>query len=306
MPDAILAAVINWNGWRDTLVCLESMLRMQGPAFHLLICDNGSTDESREHLQRWVDDFRPGGPVLSAALLPLASNFGYAGAINRCIAWGREAVSPDYYWLLNNDVALDPRALWHMIAAVRETPRIGLCGSVLLEWDAPHEVQAVGGIFHRAIATGSHLKRLPPTAEATVCDSIDYPVGASMLATREFIESVGVMDESYFLYYEEVDWAQRGRARGFRPAVALRSFVRHKEGASTGSMGGVRRKSMLSEYYGVRNRLRYTRKFSPWLLPVVWLSLLLVAVDRAVHREWRRAALVLRLMFRPDADSRGQ
>ena len=107
------------------------------------------------------------------------------------------------------------------------------------------------------------------------------------------------MDESYFLYYEEVDWAQRGRRLGFRPAVALNSRIRHKEGASSGSMGGLRHKSMLSEYYGVVNRIRFTKKHYPMLLPAVWLSLFLVALERAAHLEWRRAALVFRLMLLP-------
>ena len=58
---------------------------------------------------------------------------------------------------------------------------------------------------------------------------------------------------------------------------------------------------MLSEYYGVVNRLRFTSKFSPRLVPVVWLSLFLVVIDRVAHREWERAALVLRLMFSPSS-----
>jgi GT2 family glycosyltransferase len=136
-------------------------------------------------------------------------------------------------------------------------------------------------------------------ADQEVFFGVDYPVGASLLVTQEYIDAVGPMDDAYFLYYEEMDWAERGRARQFTPAVALRSHVRHKEGASTGSTGGVRHKSLLSEYYGVVNRMRYTRKFAPWLLPVVWLSLAFVFADRLWHREWRRAALVLRLMVSP-------
>ena len=77
------------------------------------------------------------------------------------------------------------------------------------------------------------------------------------------------------------------------------SQLRHKEGASTGSRGGVRNKSLLSERYGVVSRLRITRKFWPHWLPVVWASLLLVAIERCVHAEFERARLVLRLMFAP-------
>jgi GT2 family glycosyltransferase len=322
--EVILAAVINWNGWRDTVICLESMQAMSGPPFHLLICDNGSTDDSYVHLSAWarqalgpvhetqrelgaqghVRSFERRGThsdsVLRAVhVMRVQCNLGYAGAINRCIAWGGDALAPDCYWLLNNDISLDPAALRHLVAGVRSSSDVGLCGSVLFEWDEPQRVQAIGGVFHPLIAVGSHLKQLPATAapDRNLFFGVDYPIGASLLVTREFLQSVGPMDEGYFLYYEEVDWAVRGRSCGFRPAVALRSQIRHKEGASTGSRGGVRNKSMLSEYYGVVNRLRFTGKFSPWLLPVVWLSLFLVVFDRVMHREWRRATLVLKLMF---------
>ena len=323
--DVILAAVINWNGWQDTLSCAQSLQAMDGPPFHLLLCDNGSTDGSYERLCAWASKVsvgsggntcelgagacvasfgRPAGPqgVLQCIhVMRLPRNLGYAGAINRCIEWGAQAIGPECYWLLNNDIWLDPAALGQLVEAVGSAPNIGLCGSVLLEWDPPHQVQAVGGRFDRWLAVGRHIKRLPAHAGPgpALFFDIDYPVGASMLVTREFVRIVGLMDEGYFLYYEEVDWALRGRACGFQPAVALCSEVRHKEGASTGSMGGVRRKSMLSEYYGVVNRLRITRKFTPWLLPLVWASLALVALDRVAHGEWARASLVLRLMLRP-------
>lgn len=322
----ILAAVINWNGWRDTLACVRSMRDLQGPGVHLLLCDNGSTDGSPGELTDWVlaelgapapePQTLPGGAALvefaqpegtdwgalrSVRLLRLPTNLGYAGAINLCLQWGRSALAPDACWILNNDVWLEPQALAAMVDALAIAPQCGLVGSVLLEWDPPHAVQAIAGKFQHLLAVGAHLKTLPPGVDPAqpLLRGVDYPVGASLLASRAFIERVGPMDADYFLYYEEMDWAQRGRACGFEPAVALGSRVRHREGASTGSAGGVRHKSMLSEYYGVRNRLRYTRKFSPVLLPVVWASLALVVADRLAHREWRRAALVARLMLWP-------
>jgi GT2 family glycosyltransferase len=320
----ILCAVINWNGWRDTVTCVESLRAMSGPPVHLLICDNGSSNDSYEQLCAWARDAigagatqppgarglmtifepaggQPAGALLSVRVMKLADNFGYAGAINRCIAWGRDALAPAAYWFLNNDIAVEPDALLHLVAAVRSRSDVGLCGSVLLEWDEPSRVQAIGGIFNWVLAVGRHLKVLPADVrpDEELFFGVDYPVGASLLATREFVQSVGFMDEDYFLYYEEMDWAERGRANGYRPAVALRSRIRHKEGASTGSMGGVRNKSLLSEYYSAVNRLRFTRKFSARLTPVVWLTLWLVIADRLLHREWKRAALIFRLTVNP-------
>ena len=319
----ILAAVINWNGWRDTVTCVQSIFKLTGPPFQLVICDNGSNDDSFECLTSWLmgeagatsQSHLDTGAVVQVIrfeglfgtmlktihLLRLPKNMGYAGAINRCIIWGREALMVRDFWLLNNDVRVDPQALAQLVAATRSAPDIGLCGSVLLDWDHPESVQAIGGVFRRYLAVGWHMKELPAGADRRqdVFFDIDYPVGASLFVTHEYLEAVGLMDDAYFLYYEEMDWVERGRHHGFRPAVALRSLVQHKEGASTGSHGGVRSKSLLSEHYGVVNRLRITRKFWPSYLPVVWMSLWLVVLDRAVHGEWARASLVLQLMFQP-------
>lgn len=298
-PSAVCAVVVNWNGWRDTLVCLESLFALRPPPIRVVVCDNASTDDSVSRITEWLHArlSQPHDGVLSADVLPLPENLGYAGGINAGIRWARERWTPRGFWLLNNDVKAEPGSLAALLAAHASVPRAGICGSVLLEWDEPERVQAVAGVFRRWLGVGSHATEVPAGVEASV--DVDYPVGASMYVASDYLDDVGLMDPSYFLYCEEMDWAERGRRRGYRPLVALRSRLLHKEGASTGSRGGVRHKSLLSERYGVINRLRITRKLWPAWLPVVWSSLALVVVDRAVHGEWGRAALVLRLMFSP-------
>jgi len=310
----ICAIVVNWNGWRDTLVCLESLAVQGSTPLRVLVCDNASDDASMQELGAYLKmrlaqwepvDGTPGATnpgacdgLLSVHLLRLPANLGYAGAINAGITWARQRWAPRGYWLLNNDVQALPGALYALLAAHASIPDAGICGSVLLEWDEPETVQAVAGIFRRWLGVGWHDKSVP-TDRGPVSLAVDYPVGASMYVSAEYLDRVGPMDPSYFLYCEEMDWAERGRRFGYRPLVALGSRLRHKEGASTGSRGGVRNKSLLSERYGVVNRLRITRKFWPYYLPVVWSSLLLVIFDRLVHGETARAALVLRLMFKP-------
>jgi hypothetical protein len=319
----VTVIVVNWNGWRNTVDCVQSIIDLKHPQFHLVICDNGSSDDSFERLSDWLMSIAGttshpypnlgtgphavrfegnfGSVLKSVHLLRLPNNSGYAGAINRCLVWGQETLMARVFWLLNNDVKVHPQALAELVAATHSAPDIGLCGSVLLDWDHPKIIQAIGGIYRRPLAVGRHLKGIAGGAHKhqDIFFAIDYPVGASLYVTQEYLDAVGLMDEFYFLYYEEMDWVQRGRLHGFRPAVALKSLVKHKEGASTGSHGGVRNKSLLSEHYGVVNRLRITRKFWPSYLPVVWMSLWLVVLDRLVHGEWARARLVLQRMFEP-------
>lgn len=309
---AVCAVVVNWNGWRDTVVCLESLFALGGTPMRVVVCDNASTDGSAPELERYLRgrmphwrleeagaaDPAPREGVVSVHLLRLSRNLGYAGGINAGIEWARERWTPCGFWLLNNDVQAQAGALQALVAAHASVPHAGLCGSVLLEWDEPQRVQGVGGIYRRWLGVGWHDKRLPADGSA-VSLALDYPIGASMYVATDYLDKVGLMEPGYFLYCEEMDWAERGRRHGYRPLVALGSRLRHKEGASTGSRGGVRHKSMLSERYGVINRLRITRKFWPHWLPVVWASLLLVVLDRLAHGETARARLVLRLMFAP-------
>lgn len=301
MPDgqlpAVSAVVVNWNGWRDTTACLASLLAQEDADLRIVVCDNASGDDSVTQLRTWSAG-RPGAEQARLHLLPLERNLGYAGGLNAGVAWARAHWPARLFWLLNNDLHAEPGALRELLAARERIPAAGLCGSVLLEWDDPSRVQAVGGRYRKWLGVGWHEKTATEARDG-VCLTMDYPVGASLLVGQDYLDRVGPMEESYFLYGEEVDWVERGRRLGYVPIVALRSRLRHKEGASTGSTGGVRRKSLLSERYGVVNRLRVTRKFWPWLLPVVWSSLLLVALDRLVHGEWARALLVLRLMFSP-------
>ncbi len=318
---ATCAVVVNWNGWRDTLVCLDSLLALEGTPLRVVLCDNGSTDGSAEQIRDFLHErlssWRaaegepgfahpdPRAGVLAVHLLRLPRNLGYAGALNAGIAWARERWSPHAYWLLNNDVEAQPGALDALVAAHGSVPDAGICGSVLLDWDEPGRVRAVAGKYCRWLGVGWHDSELRPGL-GNVRLELDYPLGASMYVTAAYLDRVGLIDPAYFLFCEEMDWSERGRRRGLRPLVALDSRLRHKEGASTGSRhgaqgsrGGARSKSLLAERYGVLSRLRITRKLWPRYLPLVWCSLLVVVFERLLHGEVARAWLVLRLMFAP-------
>jgi len=312
----ICAVVVNWNGWPDTVGCVDSLLALGNPPLRIVLCDNASTDGSVSELTQYLSgrlshwrtepdgtgwtNPRFGDAVMSVHLLRMPRNLGYAGALNAGIRWSRERWAPKGFWLLNNDVEAEPGALTALVAAHDSVPRAGICGSVLLEWDDPQRIQAVAGRFRRWLGVGRHDKQLPAQARE-VSLALDYPVGASLYVTADYLDKVGAMDPGYFLYCEEMDWAERGRRQGYRPVVALQSRLRHKEGASTGSYGGMRHKSLLSERYGVISRLRITRKFWPHYVPLVWSSLAVVVLERLVHGEMERALLVLRLMFSPSA-----
>jgi hypothetical protein len=123
---------------------------------------------------------------------------------------------------------------------------------------------------------------------------LDYVEAASVLVTRSFLETVGLMTEDYFLYFEEMDWTLRARGR-FRFAYSPQSVVYHKEGGSIGASHKNRNlRSALADFYQARNRLVFTRRYLPWLLPSMCVSVTATAVHRLLSGRWQNAAAVVK------------
>ncbi|HDS5990867.1 glycosyltransferase family 2 protein, partial [Escherichia coli] len=121
---------------------------------------------------------------------------------------------------------------------------------------------------------------------------IDYIIGASMFFSRECLETVGLMNEEYFLYYEELDICLRAKAKNFKLGICSESLVYHKIGASTD--GG---KSMMADLCSIKNRLVITERFYPQYYWTVWLSLFVVAFNRARRGEFNKMKRCLNVMF---------
>ena len=302
--------LVNWNGWSDSIACIESCLALDYPAFRILLCDNDSGDGSVEKILAWAKGEgevardpaspvpveaprRPRGVALldrkaaergedgdGAELLIIRTggNLGFAGGNNVGLRWAM-AQGSDWCWLLNNDTVVPRDALAHLVKCAAGDPRIGLCGSTLMEYGAPDRVQAYAGAIDLRNFRGRHLGAGHPLAnldQAILDDPVRpqellYPIGASILVSADFLASTGLMEESYFLYYEEADWVIRAGAQ-FRVAIARDSLVYHKHGASAGSTSDGR--SARSTAFLYRSRLLIARRLAPGQMPQVVLSIL--------------------------------
>lgn len=335
--DLVNIVVLNWNGWADTLECLESLFRLEYPRFRVVVCDNGSNDGSKEYLKAWAEGrlcpWRGGNsplrhltwppvakPVRYRDLsineletechtlgdLPLTliwneENLGFAGGNNVGIRYALTDRETRYVWLLNNDTVVDADALSRLVERMAERPEAGICGSTLLFHDRPDAVQALGGAtYNRWLASNRHLGLHQhvhqPMDQESIERRMDYVIGASMLVSRQFLETIGLMDESYFLYFEELDWATRAKGR-FSLAFSAASIVYHKEGASAGTSSERKGKSLLSDYYSIRNRLVFTGIFYPWALPLVYAGVCLAFLNRMRRGQPDHARMIGRLLL---------
>lgn len=308
----VYIVILNWNGWRDTQECLESLTKLEGVDYRVVVCDNASSDGSISHLQDWAARHYPGatqrlsrqeieaGAALPAevrlALVDNGGNLGFAGGNNSGVRLAMNDPACRFVWLLNNDTTVEPDSLVHAVRHANADPAIGLCGSTLVYYHNRGQMQALGGArYSRVTGRSAHVGAFRsssdlPNDATRIEKQLSYVVGAAMLASRAFIEQVGYMREDYFLYYEEIDWATRGKA--FRLGYAPRSRVYHKEGASIGTAasGG----SALSCYYLYRNRLRFTWRYHRGYVPTVLAAMALDMAKLLYRRRWPQLGAALR------------
>lgn len=119
-----------------------------------------------------------------------------------------------------------------------------------------------------------------------------------MLVSRDFLREVGLLSEDYFLYFEELDWAVRAKGK-FELAYAPQSIVYHKEGGSAGARSTEAEKSWVADYHFIRNRIVFTRKFLPAMLPTVYFALFIALLRRARRGRWDRVRMIAKLCWSP-------
>lgn len=335
---SVCVVLLNWNGWADTVECLESVFRSRAIRFQVVVCDNDSQDDSVERLRAWAEGRLdpPGGradhalsgfvtppvakPIPYAVydrataeaggaagdsdapliLVRTGDNLGFAGGCNVGIRFALARGVHEHVWLLNNDTIVHPDALRALVDEAARRPGAGMVGSTLLYHSNPEVVQALGGARYNAwLALSRHIGAYLPAETAlqeAPVDDMAYVVGASMLVRRDFVLDVGLLSEEYFLFFEELDWAMRARGR-WALGYAPESVVYHKEGATIGGNSRGEEKSWTADYYFVRNRIVFTRKYLPTRLPSVYLALGVAAFRRVARGQWARAWMVVKLCW---------
>lgn len=337
MSPRVYIILVNWNGWRDSIECLESLLRLDYDNYRVLLCDNASRDGSLDQIARWAKGEAAYVPPSSSMLAhltmpprpkPLAfarldradaergavaddpllvlidtgANLGFAGGNNVGLRYALARGDADYLWLLNNDTVVDPDCLSAMVRRLQRVGQSAVCGSRILFYEDPGMVQALGGgRFNRWTAIcsqslGRFLAADQPIDPAVYERQMTYIVGCSWLLPKRFLDDVGLMDERYFLYYEEVDWVLAAKGR-YGLCYADDARVYHKEGSSIGSPTGERPSSLMSDFYIFRNKLWITAKHFPLGLPTVYLFSLLQALRRARRAQWDKFWLILAVLL---------
>jgi GT2 family glycosyltransferase len=233
---------------------VESCLKLDWPNFRIVIIDNGSADGSETILR---DRF----PTLE--IIQSGANLGFAAGNNVGIRHALES-GADYVWLLNNDAVADPRALSMLVEAMESHPSAGIAGSKIYYHDDPKKIWCAGGAW-----TKGRLKLRQRGAYQQdegqfegLC-TVGSVSGCSMLVRTNCIKKIGLMDESYFLYWEDTDWCAQASESDYSILFVPASQVWHKVSTT------VKAHSELQYYYLTRNGLRFCLKHDLLSLPVL-------------------------------------
>jgi len=218
----VVISIVNWNGAEDTRRCLQSIQRLDYPAFETVVVDNGSPDGSVRALREEFPE---------VAVIENGRNLGFTGGQNRGIQFALER-GADFVWLLNNDTWVDPAALRRLVEVAQDDPRVGLVSSEIRFRDARDTVQFAGASIDLRT-----LKIRYPEVSAGDIDS-KYQVGeyvclwgTSLLMRCDLIRSIGLLNDEYFAYWEDTEYSVRSLQAGFRNVMCGRSIVYHAHAA---------------------------------------------------------------------------
>jgi len=309
--------VVNYNNWEDTIVCLNSILNTTNLSYRVIIVDNFSSDDSIDRIENWgynrlnnSIDFHGDRKKMefktfeanndefveekfTHILVKSNRNGGFAYA-NNLGAYVSKLfnINNSYLWFLNNDTKINDRTLDALIDYFN-SDNYGLIGSLILDYDKPHAIQAYCGNLNKWTA---NTKVITNQLSIKKTDHI-YPVGASLFTTSEIYSTVGGMDESYFLYYEELDLSKKILSNGYKLGISIDSHVYHKQGATTKSKKNQKKTNLAMEGYKYRGLLRFYRKNYPKLTIISILNLFLKSFKRMMRLEFKHSFYILKQIF---------
>lgn len=222
----VAIVLVNWNNADDTLACIESLGELNYQDSQIVVVENNSSPEEYGILRsRCADEI----------ILRQKRNLGFAGGCNVGIRWALQNEF-DYVWLLNSDAVVAPDSLQALVGTMASDPRIGVVGGVMYYWSDPDRIQTAGGFIDPETSRGG-MTGLNELDVAQFCGirDVDYVSGGMLLVRSAAITQVGLLDERFFMYYEDTDWGVRMRKLGWRVVTTSAAKCWHKDKTSAGS-----------------------------------------------------------------------
>jgi N-acetylglucosaminyl-diphospho-decaprenol L-rhamnosyltransferase len=307
--DRVAVIVVGFRNAGDVRQCVASLARCEPQNFDIFVCENGGGAAFQDLCDGFAHDDMVTAQKFASDILPFSQcmaenefvslisyrlretaislfvgeaveNLGYAGAIN---SWLRSLLKqPGYvgFWILNPDTLAEPDALSELVKYAKSN-RKGMVGSRIVSTRDPSFVHSRGLRWRPILASTEAVGFKAPANigpdSGKLEEQLDAPSGASFYVTRECVEQIGLMDERYFLFFEDLDWGMRAK-KACGLGYADNSVVRHEGGTTIGSAGTRKEKSGLAVFLEFRNRILFVKQRCPswyvWTITILSLRAL--------------------------------
>ena len=313
MVHRVSIVILNWNGWEDTIECLESLYQISYPTYDVIVVDNGSADESIQKIRDYCEskikvkseffEYDPDNKPINhieytkaevevgkeheiadlpsnrkLILLKNEKNYGFAGGANIGMMYALKVLKPDYVLLLNNDTSVDQEFLSELIKVAESDEKIGFVGCKSFYPNG--EIQDTGAFIKPYNLFGVGVKN----KVSNNIKAVDYISGAALLIKSEVIDEVGLLDEKFFpAYFEESDWSIRAKRNGYKCIYNPKATLIHRVSATAKKL-----KPDWLYYVWEKNRLRFMLLNFPrsWLvirIPIEIAPLILSILKLKTH-----------------------
>lgn len=238
--------ILNWNGLKDTVECLESLKKIIYPNYNIIVVDNGSSNDDVKALQTIFGEY--------IKIIANDRNYGFTGGTNIGIRYALNITNPQYLLSLNNDTIVDPEFLDKLIEVAESDTSIGIIGPKIYFYDFPNTIQSLGNRLNFATGQISQIgNREQDDGRSSKNRNIDF-ISVCLLIRAKVLDDIGLFDNDYFCYWEDVDLCNRAKKAGYKIMYAPSAKIWHKlEKSSANKLG-------LVDYYIARNRFRFMKK----------------------------------------------
>lgn len=238
--------ILNWNGLKDTLECIESVKKSDYKNFEIILVDNASTDKSAEIIKKEYPE---------VILIKNVRNLGFAGGNNVGIIRSLSNGS-DYIWLLNNDAIVETNTLSHLVSGAEADLSIGLLSPVIYYYDSTETIQFCCHLFNLRNMKVRDIKSLDQLRKLGKAEISLW--GTALLIRRTVVEKIGDLNESLFAYFEDSDYCIRAINAGYYNVVVQKAKIFHK--GHFFNEGGDTNLPAHWFYYMTRNEFFFWRK----------------------------------------------
>ena len=215
----VCVVILNWNRAKDTAECVASVLQMDYPNCRVIVVDNGSTDGTPEKLHASF-------PAID--VIVNATNLGFAAGNNVGIEFALRHEA-GYVFLLNNDTVVDKALLRELVNVGEANSQAGVLGPKIYYHDDPDRIWFVGADRNPlAFTVINWALGKKDRGQFDQIRKVDFICGAGMLVKREVWERIGLLDPSYFMYYEDSDFCVRAKMAGYTLLSAPKAYMWHK------------------------------------------------------------------------------